>query len=399
MMFWSYFKAEFKNCIILIKKTIIAYLLIFTALTAVFAAVSIAIGDSSVKKIKTAVVSNDNDELNKLLLQYISQIDSVKEVTEFVYLNEPEAFNGLDRGDVNVVVILPEGFYDDVNNGTNTPLNIYINEDSDSVTKAFVNILKSATSYVQITEASVYSFLDIKRSGEYELRPLEQSVGDHMAMSYATLLLHRMRLFVTEIVSQYEDVEPLRFYFCSFFIIFLLYSSMSYGALYDRNSVSAEKLLDVYSLSRLKISLCKEFVISFGIYISSLIVIFITILIQNVTGLTMIEPSASMFFVTWFIGFVVACGVDLIYSVMGSDSGVMTGVFIIIAVLIICSGMIIPSALLSKTAVFVGSVSPLRYMFKTLLLAAVSGSFTVELIFLLVFVLGFNVVSLICKRS
>ena len=81
-MFRAYFRTEFKNSILMIKKTAIAYVLDIFALTAVFAAVSFLIEqDSMVKKITTAVVIQPDDKLTSMLIQYVSQIESIKEVS------------------------------------------------------------------------------------------------------------------------------------------------------------------------------------------------------------------------------------------------------------------------------------------------------------------------------
>ena len=80
-MFRAYFKTEFKNSISMIKKTAIAYVLVIFALTAVFAAVSFLIEqDSMVKKITTAVVIQPDDKLTSMLVQYVSQTESIKDV-------------------------------------------------------------------------------------------------------------------------------------------------------------------------------------------------------------------------------------------------------------------------------------------------------------------------------
>ena len=96
---------ELKNSILMIKKTVIAYLLILTALTAVFAAVSFLIEqDSMVKKITTAVVIQPDDKLTSMLIQYVSQTDSIKEVSQIVKVNRDDAFDMLNDQKVNIVI-------------------------------------------------------------------------------------------------------------------------------------------------------------------------------------------------------------------------------------------------------------------------------------------------------
>ena len=115
-MFVSFFKTEFKNSIQMIKKTAIAYFLVILSLTAVFAAVSFLIEkDSVVKRIRTAIVIQQDDKMTAMLVRYISQMDSVKGVSEFVRTDRDTAFEMLKEDKVNVVVDLPEDFYDDVN--------------------------------------------------------------------------------------------------------------------------------------------------------------------------------------------------------------------------------------------------------------------------------------------
>ena len=78
----------------MIKKTAIAYVLVIFTLTAVFAAVSFLIEqDSMVKKITTAVVIQPDDKLTSMLVQYVSQTESIKEVSKIVKVNRDDAFS------------------------------------------------------------------------------------------------------------------------------------------------------------------------------------------------------------------------------------------------------------------------------------------------------------------
>ena len=398
MMFWGYFKTEFKNSIVMIKKQAIAYLLIILALTAVFAAVSFAIGKNDTPRIKTAVVMPDDNKLTQMMIRYISQMDSVNSMTDFVYMSKDEAFESLDNNQINVIIELPPDFYDNVNNGYNTPLDIYIRNDADGLTKGFVQVIKSGTGYVKTTEAAVYSFLNLSRSGEYEVVLQNESIGDHIAYVYANLLMHRTRIYNTTIISEFGEIEGAVFYFWSGFLIVMLYICLSFGYLYREQERSIEKKLIGFNISSLKISVIKEFIMSLHLTIAGLLLAFAALYAGKKLEITFFEPHFWQILVLWLISFTLAGMFDMIYSFSGNDYGVMATLLSVSVLMVICAGMIIPVSRLGQIPKVIGYADPLKYMFGALIGISQKSIPVTVFIALSIIILIEHILGDICKR-
>jgi len=398
-MFRAYFKTEFKNSISMIKKTAIAYVLVIFALTAVFAAVSFLIEqDSIVKKITTAVVIQPDDKLTSMLVQYVSQTESIKEVSKIVKVNRDDAFSMLDEKKANIVIDLPKDFYDDVNNGQNTPLDIYIRPDADNVTKAFVYILKSGAGYVQIAEATVYSFLDANRSGNHEIKTEYMPIGDHIAMVYADLIMHRSRLFNTAVLSEYGNVGAPLFYICSLILLIMLYCGLSFGFMYKNEHISIEKKMRAYGMTPFKTALIRELIMSIHISFWGVITYILLCFINDHFEYEIFEFNLSALIIIIVSSYTIASFYEMFYSIAGSDYRVFGGLFSAMVLLIICSGMIIPLNRLPVWTRIISFINPVRYVFSSILYSISGSVIALALVSLIVISVIQNVLGGICRK-
>jgi hypothetical protein len=398
-MFRAYFKTEFKNSILMIKKTAIAYVLVIFALTAVFAAVSFLIEQNTmVKKITTAVVIQPNDKLTSMLIQYVSQTNSIREVSQIEKVSRDEAFEMLNDHKVNIVIDLPEDFYDDVNNGKNTPLDIYIRPDADRVTKAFVYILKSGVGYVQTAEATVYSFLDTYRDGTYEIKDEYMPIGDHIAMVYANLIMHRGRLFNTTVLSEYGHIKASGFYICALISIIMLYCGLSFGFLYKSEHISIEQKMRVYGMNPVKTALIREFVMSVHISFTGIITYLAVCFISEHFRYEFFAFNMITLFVIIVSSFAIASFYEMFYSIAGADYRVFGGLFSAMVLLILCSGMIIPLNRLPECIRMISFVNPVRYIFSSILESISGNSVFWALISLIVISVIQNTLGVLCRK-
>ena len=370
-MILSFFTTELKNSIKMVAKTISAYILILTLLTAVISAVSFSIGRKEiVKKINTVIVLEDDFELSRVLLRYISGMDSVSAVSEFVYKDREEAFDMLNSGEANVVIILPKGFYEDIDSGYNTPLNIYIKEDADNITKAFVKVIKSGIDYVRSAEACVYAFIDVNRTEQLLIDEASNSIGDRLASEYLNLIIKRSRLFENKIVSEYGDIDALGFYFCTAMLCLMIYTGILFGNLYRNNNKMIENVMLRY-VSPFLITLSKELILTLHIFLSSCILYIIATIVQSVSDIYIFEPKLLDLPVIAMVSFCLACLFDLIYTITGYDYGAMTVIITVMLILMFVGGILIPSSRLGRITVLLGNIDLLKYLYNTLLYISV----------------------------
>ena len=117
-------------------------------LTAVLVAAFSAIMQNAqvFQKVNIGIAIPEGESISRLATQYISSMDSVRSVCDFYYLDEQEAVEQLKQGTLQAVVLLPEGFYHDVQVGINPPAQIYFPKDVAQNTQVFEELVTAGVS-------------------------------------------------------------------------------------------------------------------------------------------------------------------------------------------------------------------------------------------------------------
>ena len=133
-MIKQYIYLQFKNCIEIIKKNLICLLCIITVLTVALAAVNFVMGQNIDNSfIKVGIVNDEDNSEIKALMRYISHESSIEKIASFEYLDHNEAFSELSASNLNIVIDIPKNYYQNIDTGINTPLDIYVNDNSDII--------------------------------------------------------------------------------------------------------------------------------------------------------------------------------------------------------------------------------------------------------------------------
>ncbi|MCR5503484.1 MAG: ABC transporter permease [Lachnospiraceae bacterium] len=382
---------ELKNSLRAVRKTITGVLIALFILTVAAAAVSFVMGrENTVKPLKAAIVLEDEGSLMKMLIRYISYTDSVRAISEFEYMDRDEAFAALNSKDADLVIDIPENFFNDVYTGLNPPLNIYMRRDGGLLAELFAEVVRSGTEYVRIGEAAAYAFLDVNASGEYTLVLSNEHPGDHIANAYADRIMRRQKLFDTSVISGYGSLHAGQFYFMTFLLVLLLYSGLGFGYLYDSEEAAVEKKLSIYGIGRFTAALVKESVMTLHLFLLSLVVSGGTLLLQRFTETELFRISVSGLLTLLMISFSVAVLLNLIYSVSKDPYAAVPLILILMVIFLLLGGMIVPADLMPSWAAMLGRLSPFTYMkgfFERFFFDGKEGTLTALLLFPVVFLL------------
>ncbi|MCR5800097.1 MAG: ABC transporter permease [Lachnospiraceae bacterium] len=351
---------ELKNSIKMMRIALTGIILFAVLLTAVIAAVSFVMEKNNPVPIKVATVMDD-DATGKMLVRYISQIESVKSVSEFVTMDEEEAFEALDDNELNVVIKLPDHFFDDVNMGYNTPLDIHIRPDADLLTEVFASVLKSGVGYVQTGEALAYAYIDVR--SEYDLdTKFDGTIGDHVAYEIAQIVMHRMRIFDEKVISPYGNLDNYHFYFISVTVIILLFLATSFGFMYRKDTLAFENNLKPFGVGPLKISFIKTLIISMHLFVASCIICALSFIPSKMLDITMFELSLGHIYAMLFICLYLAVIINMIYSLAGNDYSVHSALLVTIVILLMMSGLLVPMSRLPKIISKAAFINPLYHL-------------------------------------
>lgn len=375
-----YFLLKYKSCTKAFVKSAAFTIVVFSLLLIGVLAVSFSIQQNQVlPKIKIGAVIPESEGIIKKAVQFASSMNSVENTCEFYYLEESEARKGLETGDLQVVVILPVNFYQDVYQGINTPAEILMVQDDRVNTEVFEQLLTAAVSYLQTSEAGVYAVLDKARTEQTKMK--YSNIGDFVAKNFVITLFDRMDLYDRKIISPLGKLDYPQYITVTFMVLVLLITGSNFSVLYQKSEKIVEQKLKSEGVTAVIHTLIKVMIMAVSLW---------AIWFLCYIGVCLVSKNRDLGVLWWdfftpLYGFLVCICIagffHLVYELSGNGTfGALVLLFLNVG-MVICSGLIIPQAYLSETVQQLGSVMPLTlwsdfiesFLFDTVSLGQVGG--------------------------
>lgn len=358
--FVTYLFLELKNSIKVLGKSIIGMLIMIAFLAIGVTAVSYGLLQSQVfQKVDVAVAIPKEEKEMRVVTQYISNMDSVKSICDFLYMDEEAAWDELEQGNVQAVIAFPENFFEDVYVGKNTPAGIYFTDSEAANIQVFKELLKTGISYLQISEAGVYASLEMQK--EYGTTMERGTLGDYVAGLYAKEILKRERTFEKEVISPFGTFDYEEYYFSAVLLMVLLMSGLQFGYLYRKQSRIIGQKLKVEGIGPGAVSVVRILVMGLVLWILASCVYGLTKIVSDFAGYNIIAWKGPAVGGMLVLCISIAAYFHAIYALAGSS---MNGTLLILVcnlVMILCSGVLIPAAYLPDAAAGLGAILPLHF--------------------------------------
>ena len=103
------------------------------------------------------VVLPEGDAVAKKALAMVSSLESVKSICDFEYMNKEECLDKLKAGKLYAVMEVPEGFVQDIMNGTNTPVKILLPKGVGLESRIFKELTDAGASTLGASQAGIYA--------------------------------------------------------------------------------------------------------------------------------------------------------------------------------------------------------------------------------------------------
>lgn len=228
-------KLQIKNAFLTLPKIFAGTLIFSVVLCAVALGAQAADKSSDAPKMQVAVVlpddkyqnMRDEDKYVRNAFEYLGQIDSVKNVCEFVFeADEVKALEDLKNEIYTAVVVIPERFISSIMNGENIPARVIFKESGVNVTSSvFQEMLRAGASDLSTAQAGIYAVDDVVRALINQNGALEKS-NAHMNSMYMSFCLDRNIYF--ENISAQDRGQPtaLQFYTAAGFVAVMLLTTL-----------------------------------------------------------------------------------------------------------------------------------------------------------------------------
>ena len=288
------------------------------------------------------VIPGEQEELMQLA-QMLQHMDSVRSIITFVYPDESEIDEMFAAGDIQAAILFSKDFYEDVNTGVNTPVQIRLDE-AYRGTELFRELLTDVVTIIDVTEAASYAMID----HYYEERPdMSLSEMEDLIMDDNVALLFGVRGQISiQILSPTGKVDLLQYYVSILCFMFLLLPGLSFWSLYDPGNRLVEDKLGVYGVGRLYRS---------GIKIALMAVVMFLYVLVGLWGCNLICGGAGVY-VTGFEGntlfhlavfsVMMSCFYHGILLLSGEQGERRKILFLLASILLLAGGCVVPCAYL-----------------------------------------------------
>ena len=330
-------------------------------LTAVLVAAFSAIMQNAqvFQKVNIGIAIPEGESISRLATQYISSMDSVRSVCDFYYLDEQEAVEQLKQGTLQAVVVLPEGFYHDVQVGINPPAQIYFPKDAAQNTQVFEELVTAGVSFLQTAEAGVYAALDTASYYGVELQGAV--LGDTIAYLFAHQMLKRDSVYSARMLSSMGNLSVAEYYYAAGLVILLMMCGIQFGFLYGKRNRSVEDKLKIRGVGSIRQSVVKILVMTEFLYVTGLLYYFAGIGVAGWTKTYFVFYQGTTWYALLLLCLGIAIYFHVLYELSGSSSQAAVFVFAVNVITIIGAGVLIPEAYLGKEIAGISHFLPMKY--------------------------------------
>lgn len=344
----------------MLVKAIGSFAIVMLLTAALVGAFSVFMQDAQVfRKVTIGMVIPEEEGISRLAAQYISSMDSVRSVCDFVYLDEKEAVKELKEGNLQAVVVLPEGFYHDVQKGINPPAQIYFPEESGQNTLVFEQLVESGVSFLQTAEAGVYAGLDT--ASYYGINLQGANLGDTIAWLFANQMLKRDKIYSDQVFSPLGNLTVPEYYYAAGLVILLMMCGIQFGFLYGKRRSSVEDKLRIHGVGEIRQLVTKVTVMSMFLYAMGMIYYLAGIEIADLTGIDLVYDRSAFWGKLLLLCVEIALYFHILYELAGSSAQAGVFVFAVNVITIVGAGILIPEAYLGRTVTVIARFLPMRY--------------------------------------
>ncbi len=191
--------------------------------------------------VKGAIVTDD-DRFYELVQALITDIAGAEEILSFDRMAKEEALDSLRDGELGLVIVVPDEFYDRAQAMEQTELSVYLPGVPSGAEEKLLAMLAGAQMLVKITDTQIMSMCE--GIDEYGLKIDRHKVEEHIFLDAVGRYSDRSELFRVESVSAYGKYDPVMFYTTTLVMICVIAGSVSLMGLYDGEAVYIQKIYD-----------------------------------------------------------------------------------------------------------------------------------------------------------
>ncbi len=348
-----FIRIQFKRSVRVWCKALLGFILPVIAVILLLVVLAVGFRDSlEFEPVKVGVVIRDDDRELQTAMSLISALDSVSYVCSMENIGYDEGMDKLEKGDIGALLVIPEGFYNDINTGINTPFRLIVSDDSPFMTEVFTELIYSAVEMIDIAESGIYAVTDVSLSEELRMKRSEMEML--LTQMFAKEIFDRNGKFSVYLSSTMGGLSLKEYYSCVLMCIILLISALGFKGLYTDSDLRMDEVLKSRGVN------------AFFLWAARVVIIFVFLLIEALllsyicARMIKTGPMDILFLIP--VSFCIACMSDLLFGTThsGKDQGLLY--IMVCLLLLMLGGFFVPVDYFARDLADISGVLPFTAM-------------------------------------
>lgn len=316
-------------------------------------------GEKSMGVIRIGIVSKEESVLSEMLVNFVGSMESMEESCRFVLMEKEEADRELADGGIYAMVMLPEGMVEGILNGTN-PSAVVVFGDTYSrmETAVFKELAGAGEKLLSTAQAGIYAADALcTLTGQREKIPEAERILNATYLEYA---LKRADLFDLQEVTATGEMTSAGYYLMSLLLVFLSFAGISMGRYASVRAEAFQCLMKIRGIGMARQYLLESLAFScvLGMFGTVLALPFLQWYRTRCGSGAAGAGEICLLFVLFVV---MGSFIRLVLEITGNSPGGMGAAFLFLLLLMVFSGLFLPSAFLPVWMEQAGRHLPYRF--------------------------------------
>ena len=341
-------------------------ILLLTALLVLSAAgIFFCVKETTGPAVRFGIADEDQTEYSGLLVTYFDENEVFSSYFQVVRGSRYELADMFDRGELDMYLIIPKDFTQNLRAIVNMPIEGKINSSDKTKAVLLTNLAEAYSHYITSVEINCQAIVDVMKEDGYDYKTIDE-INSKVSYELVFTALGKDSIFKRNIIERFEGISLVNYFVYAGMILLILYAGLLAGlkTLKERLGRVGERLVSAgVGKASIFLSGFFAFLIVYGA------IMLIAVLMLSVFSDLDIPKTAILFI---FAAIAVSCILFMIIArFMNSVPGYMVLGNMLILFMTIAGGGIIPIMYLPEGVLTIARFTPTYWFIKLILTAGV----------------------------
>lgn len=179
-------------------------------------------------KIQIGVVNDDSSELSKLFLDFFNKSEVFRSYAEIFYGTEKIMKEKLAKDELQMYLVIPKNFVQNMIAIENTPIRIVINTSDTTKALLMKNLLEGYEKFISAVEINCVTLYEVMElDGLSEELITEKNI--EISLDLVTSVINKNDLFQRLTIENFKNIPLFFYYGCEIVLLLMMYSSVVCG--------------------------------------------------------------------------------------------------------------------------------------------------------------------------